>query len=163
MAKIWASVVVMAVLALGACQSTSGPPAADESAMPQNRASEATSPINVPTNDPISTPQMAAVPHRAPIEPSFIPTSEDLIGVDAIEAESMLGAATLKRTDHGSEMWQYRSDVCVLFVFLYPDDDGAMAVSYLTAGAAAAGGSVPDDDACIAAAVRAAANAPATS
>jgi len=40
------------------------------------------------------------------------------------------GNATLVRHDLGAEIWQYRTDACVLFLFLYPKD-GNLQVSHL--------------------------------
>lgn len=41
-----------------------------------------------------------------------------------------LGSATLVRTDIGAEIWQYRTEDCVLFLFLYPKD-AEMAVRHI--------------------------------
>ncbi len=151
MQKLSIVIAVAATLALGACETTSTSSIAPASgAATGSRSAEATAPVNSP---------QASLSRPAPIEPSYIPTSAELIGVDAARAETLLGAPALRRLDRDAELWQYPSDACVLFVFLYPNEAGDMAVDYLTSGAVHAGDSVPDDDACIAAAVRAAANA----
>lgn len=152
MKKLFALLGLAAALALGACETTGTSSVASPAGAtsPNNAADTSVPPRPTPT---------ASLTRPAPIEPSYIPTSAELIGAQAARAETMLGAPALKRIDHGSELWQYPSEACVLFVFLYPNEAGDMAVNYLTASAAQAGGTVPEDDACIAAAVRAAANA----
>jgi len=43
-----------------------------------------------------------------------------LIGLDAAGLEAMLGAPELKRREPPAEMWQYRTETCVLDLYLYP-------------------------------------------
>lgn len=152
MQKFFALLSLATALALGACETTGTSSVASPASA--SSSSQAAGP-----SAPSSPAPQASLTRPAPIEPSYIPTSAELIGVEAARAETMLGAPALKRVDRGSELWQYPSAACVLFVFLYPNEAGDMAVNYLTASAAQAGGTVPEDDACIAAAVRAAANA----
>lgn len=132
-------------LVLGACETTGEP----QAVVPENRSTAA---LATPANPP--APAARAAPVR-------IPTQSELMGADTARAEALLGTPALRRTDRGSEMWQYPSDDCVLFVFFYPDAAGAMELTFLTASAGTSGRSPSSDDACIASAVRAAAARPA--
>lgn len=44
-----------------------------------------------------------------------------MIGWDDAKITAVLGAASLVRRDLSSEIWQYQTAECVLFLFLYPD------------------------------------------
>lgn len=59
---------------------------------------------------------------RTPPE-TDVPKPDDLIGLGASGLLKALGPATLKRQDLGNEIWQYKADTCVLFLFLYPNGD----------------------------------------
>lgn len=73
-------------------------------------------------------PEIASAPAKpvraAPIPEVEIkaPKREELIGLDAEGLKKALGAATMVRRDLDTEIWQYRTEACVLFLFLYPDD-----------------------------------------
>jgi len=45
-----------------------------------------------------------------------------MIGWNETKITTILGSASLVRRDLGSEIWQYQTPDCVLFLFLYPDD-----------------------------------------
>ena len=46
-----------------------------------------------------------------------------MIGWSDTKISTVLGPASLVRRDLSSEIWQYRTPDCVLFLFLYPDGD----------------------------------------
>jgi len=47
----------------------------------------------------------------------------DLIGMEAPALQTLLGTPGLVRKDDPAEVWQYRSQDCVLDIYLYPDHD----------------------------------------
>lgn len=44
-----------------------------------------------------------------------------LKGLSAIQVKDMLGPPSFTRRDKPAEIWQYRNDLCILDLFLYPD------------------------------------------
>lgn len=72
-----------------------------------------------PTRDP----QLAASPSVPYSGVAVLPPGgsnpDRLLGMDAPELKSRLGEPTLIRRDGDAEVWQYRSDRCVLDLFLY--------------------------------------------
>jgi hypothetical protein len=56
-----------------------------------------------------------------------------LMGKGPEDLRAMLGEPSLLRRDQGAEVWQYAGESCVLFLYLYPDDAGAPAVTYVDA------------------------------
>jgi hypothetical protein len=48
-------------------------------------------------------------------------TPEDLSGLTATETRSLFGPPVLVRHEPPAEIWQYRSDSCVLDIYLYTD------------------------------------------
>jgi hypothetical protein len=59
--------------------------------------------------------------------------ADALVGKGPQELRAMLGEPQLLRRDQGAEVWQYPGETCVLFLYLYPDEAGAPAVSYVDA------------------------------
>jgi hypothetical protein len=49
------------------------------------------------------------------------PQPEQLLGLNAVELDRLLGPADFRRSDGLAEMRQYRDTACVLDVFLYAD------------------------------------------
>lgn len=71
---------------------------------------------------PMTAPAYArAQPPAASLPDVTAPSPEAVIGWHGAELYAALGQATLVRRDLGAEIWQYRTEACVLFVFLYPD------------------------------------------
>src|SRR5258706_16120031 len=64
------------------------------------------------------TPQIASLPRVA--VPALRTTSE-LVGLDSTIVEQRLGSPALRRRDAPAELWQYRSPLCVMDLFLYSD------------------------------------------
>ncbi|MCK5777498.1 MAG: hypothetical protein KAH11_01830 [Rhodospirillales bacterium] len=85
-------------------------------------------------------PRTAALPKPAPEpaskhEPAIeAPKAAEVIGWDTAALNETFGPASLVRRDLGAEIWQYRTDECVLFLFLYPaGTEGALKVEHLDA------------------------------
>ena len=107
---------VIMLLGLAACAAT------DEAVSPSTAPPQATTP------QPIQT---ARVPTTTNVEPDIkAPKPAEILGSPSSKLVSALGSATLVRTDIGAEIWQYRTDDCVLFVFLYPSET-EMAVKHI--------------------------------
>ena len=112
------------------------------------------------TPTPAAQPQTAALPApaRTP-EPAPPPAPEinapapaEVIGWSTQSLNETFGAASLVRRDLGAEIWQYRTEQCVLLLFLYPKpgtEKGPLAVDHLDV---ANGG---DKAACVKSVVRA--------
>lgn len=106
---------------------------------------------------PPETPQ-AATPTtmqtaRVPAQPKPVPVINapkpaDIIGSPSSKLVAKLGSATLVRTDISAEIWQYRTEDCVLFLFLYPGES-EMAVRHIDSR----GG--PSPESCIRSVVKA--------
>ena len=82
-----------------------------------------------------------AAPGPAPAPPpevqpiGFTPTEQNLLGANPSKLEQWLGKPGLVRQDDPAEVWQYRSQSCVLDVYLYPGQNG-MAVAHAEARSA---------------------------
>lgn len=62
-----------------------------------------------------------------PKEPPLI---SSLIGLDPLAVTTFLGPPQFQRHDNYTQIWQYRQNGCVLYLFLYPTLSG-LSVSYL--------------------------------
>jgi hypothetical protein len=62
----------------------------------------------------------------------FTPTAGNLLGANPTKLEQWLGKPGMVRLDDPAQVWQYRSQGCVVDVYLYPSSDG-MAVSHAEA------------------------------
>lgn len=96
------------ILLLGAC-------ASDDRAEP-----ETTQPLPE-TQAPVQ--QQAAVPTKP--ERSFPPPAI-LDGLDAARVLDLLGTAPFKRRDDPALIWQYRTSLCALDLFLYREKTGGI-------------------------------------
>lgn len=78
--------------------------------------------------------ETARAPETSAPEPEapeiVAPKPSEIIGAPSAKLVASLGSASLVRSDIGAEIWQYRTDECVLFLFLYPKDT-EMAVRHL--------------------------------
>jgi len=57
-------------------------------------------------------------------------TPDKLIGLDGFDVEQALGKPDFIRKDSGVEIWQYRTDKCILDLFLYAGGGAHMQVSH---------------------------------
>lgn len=80
------------------------------------------------TSTTIQTARVPAQPKPAP--EINAPKPADIIGSPSSKLVTELGSATLVRIDIGAEIWQYRTEDCVLFLFLYPGES-EMAVRHI--------------------------------
>lgn len=98
-------------------------PATSQAAAPQTAAAK---PPAADAAPPASAPpqrQAALPPAREP--PPEPPKLEELRGLDAAQLTQLLGKPTLLRDEATAQMWQYRSEACVLHLFLYPSTGAA--------------------------------------
>jgi|LNFM01.1.fsa_nt_gb hypothetical protein len=104
-------------------------PAAPKPAAP--KPAVAAKPQPADASPPASTPpqrQAALPPAREPLgrePPPEPPKLEELRGLDAAQLMQLLGKPTLLRDEATAQMWQYRSEACVLHLFLYPNPGAA--------------------------------------
>lgn len=88
--------------------------------------------------DPATSDKVAAVPQPGRGAPPKV------LGLKPHDVQELLGMPKLVRRDDPAEVWQYRSDACVLDVFIYPVATGAQ-VRYLEARTVAAEPALTDE------------------
>lgn len=71
----------------------------------------------------------AAAPAPVPAKPA---RPEDVLGLAADALEKLLGRPELVRRDAPAEVWQYRSNSCVVDLYLYPEN-AAYRVAFIEA------------------------------
>lgn len=99
------------------------PPAVDSEAPPQAAAPPPAKAA------PSAVPVAEATTQAAPAQSAALPrtavpalrTTSELVGLDSTMVEQRLGSPVLRRRDAPAELWQYRSPLCVMDVFLYSD------------------------------------------
>lgn len=102
------------------------------------------------------SPATAATVTPAPVAPSEPPPpvvrlkAHDLIGVDADGLTGQLGEPDFRRLDPPAELWQYRTDACMLDVFLYLDEDRKGAYTVTHVAVRGHGENKVTNDACVA-------------
>ena len=102
------------VLTLQACET---PPPNPTTADQPTVSTVSVAPARIDT--PVQTPTEAA---RAPRKPSLSPEERDpkrLLTMSQQTLSSLLGKPQFVRREAGARVWQYRSDICVLDLFLY--------------------------------------------
>ena len=81
-----------------------------------------------PAAEPAAPPAPAPATTMAAVSPALVrPPLKDvreLIGLGPTELQARLGDPTLRRRDAPAEIWQYRSALCVLDLFLYREGQG---------------------------------------
>lgn len=114
------------------------PPVSEAPSKAAPKPAQRTSAIPAPRPKPKPEPEINA------------PKAADVIGWDTAALNEKFGPASLVRRDLGAEIWQYRTDECVLFLFLYPAGaNSALKVEHLDAR-----GSQTATDACLKSVVR---------
>lgn len=83
---------------------------------------------------------------------STIPRTADLVGLDPVQLEALLGPPELARSEPPAAVWQYRTESCVFDLFLFEEAAGRLQVAESTARRRVGGTEVPDR--CLAALVR---------
>ena len=106
------SPILLAALIAG-CAGTADAPQtpAPKAKAPAPKAETAALP---PTPEPVPEPEIKV----------DAPDADEMIGWHTAMLNATFGAASLIRHDLGAEIWQYRTDACVLFLFLYPGSGG---------------------------------------
>lgn len=102
---------IAAAMALAACQTlglTSSSPATSEGASP-------------------------AAPAAAVVAPAATSSKAGLAGTTSEALLAAWGEPTLKRSDNGVELWQYRATNCTLLIYLYPGAGSGWTVSHAEA------------------------------
>jgi hypothetical protein len=94
------------------------PPAMHADGVPAHGALE-TPAVAAPVEEPTRTKLANAIP-AAVVRPPLRDVRE-LIGLERHELQDRLGDPALRRRDAPAEIWQYRSSLCVLDLFLYRD------------------------------------------
>lgn len=118
--------------------------------LPALAACAATAPQTAPSQTTATV--AVAVPSEPAIKPEPQLKARDLIGVDANGLVGLLGEPDFRRFDPPAELWNYRTDACLLDIFLYRN--GEKSDRYVVTHIAARGHDEADvsDDACVAAA-----------
>ena len=119
-----AAAVLLAGLGLTACAQQSGTPAAapGKVAAPAP-AKPAAAALAVPRSVPQSVPR--SVPLAVPLAPKVYPPPSHLAGLYGDQGIGLLGPPGFKRKDDPAQIWQYRTKVCALDLFLYRAEDGS--------------------------------------
>jgi hypothetical protein len=84
--------------------------------------------VTTPSAPPPAPPAPATVASVTPLARPPLKDVRELIGLERHELQARLGDPVLRRRDAPAEIWQYRSALCVLDLFLYRDGP-AMRVS----------------------------------
>ncbi len=87
------------------------------------KPADASPPASAPPQRQAALPPARELLERAP--PPEPPKLEELRGLDAAQLMQLLGKPTLLRDEATAQMWQYRSEACVLHLFLYPGPGAA--------------------------------------
>jgi hypothetical protein len=129
-----------ATFLLAACQVPQHPLSAANSASPppsgvvQNQTTESSEPDTLPKQTPLAT--TPAVAHGEGIMPTAIRLSGDpkeLLGLDHSALRRVLGRPAQVRHEVSAQVWQYVTGDCVVDLYLYNDDSGALKVTYVEA------------------------------
>ena len=127
-----AAAVLLAGLGLTACTQQSGTSAAAPGKVaaraPAKPAAAALAvPRSVPQSVPRSVPPAAprSVPLAVPLAPKVYPPPSHLAGLYGDQVIGLLGPPGFKRKDDPAQIWQYRTKVCALDLFLYRAEDGS--------------------------------------
>jgi hypothetical protein len=128
-----AIVSLSAALLLGACQVPQHKLAtASPASSPQTHTTDQSKPAPKPT--PLAT--TPAVAHGDTILPTAARLSGDpkeLIGLDHAALRRVLGKPAQTRNEWTAQVWQYVTGDCVVDLYLYDDEAGAMKVTYVEA------------------------------
>ena len=116
------------LLALGACQAPGGPTEDGlRGTVEPAPAADAAGQADAATGDSAAPPTIALRP-----APPIDDDPDHFLGLDPEGLEDRLGPPDLLRRETPAEVWQYRSPLCVLDLFLYDKSDGKQVV-YLEA------------------------------
>jgi hypothetical protein len=119
------------VLALGLLAGCAGDAAHAPGPSP---AAQTESPAAQPQTAALPAPARAPAPAPQPAPEINAPAPAEVIGWSTQSLNETFGSASLVRRDLGAEIWQYRTEQCVLLLFLYPKpgaEKGPLAVDHL--------------------------------
>ena len=131
-----AALLLFAASLLGACVAPTGATGPGTSALDENRsATDARTATALAEAVATNVWQPAITPMRArpAKKPAFVANLDPnaLIGLARADVAALLGPPKLLRRDPPAEMWQYRSDACVLHVFMYVSRGGHYLVRHV--------------------------------
>jgi hypothetical protein len=119
-------------VALAGCAARMPATAAASSAAPVRTATAPTSPGSA-----ASSTERRAAPSASLAAPADPADDEDVMGLSPDELQSLLGQPQMVRDETGAEVWQYRTQACVLDLYLYPQEAqggaASLRVAYLEA------------------------------
>jgi hypothetical protein len=101
---------------------------------PDTQGSDAPESNTLPKQTPLAT--TPAVAHGETIMPTAIRLSGDpkeLLGLDYSALRRVLGRPAQVRHEVTAQVWQYVTGDCVVDLYLYSDDSGALKVTYVEA------------------------------
>jgi hypothetical protein len=131
-------IVASATVLLAACQVPQHPMktarAASGAAPLQSEPAEAPESGALPTQTPLAT--TPAVAHGDAVLPTVMHLSGDpneLLGLDHSALRRVLGRPAQVRHELTAQVWQYVTGDCVVDLYLYDDDSGALKVTYVEA------------------------------
>lgn len=111
------------------------PPDSGEGGLPAAVPAAAKAPAAPPPADqkPDAAPpaaKTAALPPPRLTNAPVLHATNELVGLDSNSIEQRLGSPALRRRDAPAELWQYRSPLCVMDLFLY-SEGGAFRVTHV--------------------------------
>jgi hypothetical protein len=78
-------------------------------------------------------PQLSPSGPEGAVSPTAAPINAGLAGMTADRLRAAWGEPTLKRTERGSELWQYGGTGCSLLIYFYAGSGGALIASHAEA------------------------------
>jgi hypothetical protein len=127
--------LLLAALLLTACQMPPHRLTAANSAAPTQPLSAATAnPATAPKATPLAvTPAVAHGDTIAPTATRLTGDPKELLGLDHTALRRTLGKPAQMRDELTAQVWQYVTGDCVVDLYLYDDDQGALKVTYVEA------------------------------
>jgi hypothetical protein len=87
-----------------------------------------------PQSEPAAAPPVSAPSAAAPVLPGAIVASNGIVGMTGDALRAAWGEPSLKRTETGTEMWQYGGrGNCTLLVYFYANASNVMTVKHAEA------------------------------
>jgi hypothetical protein len=124
---------MLAALLLAACQVPQHHlTATNTAASPQTETAETVTPT--PKATPLAaTPAVAHGDTIAPAASRLTGDPKELLGLDHTALRRTLGKPAQLRHEFSAQVWQYVTGDCVVDLYLYDDDSGALKVTYVEA------------------------------
>lgn len=124
--------LLLASLLLAACQVPQHQLKTASTATPTQ--TESAKPANAPKPTPLAaTPAVAHGETIAPTAARLTGDPKELLGLDHTALRRTLGKPAQLRHELSAQVWQYVTGDCVVDLYLYDDDQGALKVTYVEA------------------------------